>query len=86
MTGIDEVVLNFSPASMQLLNAILAIVMFSIAIDLTAADFHALTRAPKPLQFTTTSAARNAPPIVSTSTGSIAPPDGGITSFPMERD
>jgi BASS family bile acid:Na+ symporter len=49
MTGIDEVVLNFSPGSMQLLNAILAIVMFSVAIDLTTDDFRTLTRAPKPL-------------------------------------
>lgn len=48
-TGIDAVVLNFSPTSLQILNAILAIVMFSIAIDLTPADFRRLARAPKPL-------------------------------------
>lgn len=32
--AIDAAVLNFSPGSLTLLNAILAIVMFSIAIDL----------------------------------------------------
>lgn len=46
---IDEVVLNFSPGSMLLLNAILAVVMFSIAIDLKPSDFRALSRAPKAL-------------------------------------
>lgn len=45
----DETLLNFSPASLTLLNAILAIVMFSIAIDLTTRDFKALAKAPKPV-------------------------------------
>jgi len=49
MTGIDEITLNFSPASLTLLNAILAIVMFSIAIDLKPDDFRRLSKAPKPL-------------------------------------
>lgn len=49
MIGIDDVVLNFSPASLHLLNAILGIVMFSIAIDLSMSDFRKLARAPKPL-------------------------------------
>ncbi|WP_425045169.1 bile acid:sodium symporter family protein [Primorskyibacter sp. S87] len=49
MTGIDDVTLNFSPASLTLLNAILAVVMFSIAIDLHPRDFDRLRRAPKPL-------------------------------------
>ena len=47
--GIDEVMLNFSPGSLMLLNAILAGVMFSIAIDLRPEDFHKLLRGPKPL-------------------------------------
>jgi BASS family bile acid:Na+ symporter len=46
---IDEAVLNFSAGSLTLLNAILAVVMFSIAIDLTPRDFRVLARAPKPL-------------------------------------
>ena len=49
MTGIDEITLNFSPASLTLLNAILGIVMFSVAIDLTLSDFKRLGQAPKPL-------------------------------------
>ncbi len=49
MTGIDEITLNFSPGSLTLLNAILAIVMFSIAIDLSPRDFDRLRRAPKPV-------------------------------------
>ncbi|MDE4132783.1 bile acid:sodium symporter family protein [Phaeobacter sp. QD34_3] len=49
MNGIDDVALNFSPASLTLLNGILAVVMFSIAIDLKPSDFHRLRRAPKPL-------------------------------------
>ncbi|MCI5077880.1 bile acid:sodium symporter family protein [Oricola sp.] len=46
---IDGVLLNFSPASLTLLNGILAIVMFAIALDLRPADFHALARAPRSL-------------------------------------
>lgn len=46
---IDEAVLEFSAGSLTLLNAILAVVMFSIAIDLTPKDFKALAKAPKPL-------------------------------------
>lgn len=46
---IDEAILNFSPGSLMLLNGILAIVMFSIAIDLLPRDFKVLARGPKPL-------------------------------------
>lgn len=49
MDGIDEVMLNFSPASLMLLNGILAVVMFAIALDLKPAQFRALAKAPKPL-------------------------------------
>ncbi|WP_417587632.1 bile acid:sodium symporter family protein [Pararhodobacter oceanensis] len=49
MTGIDEAMLNFSPASLMLLNAILAVVMFSIALDLRVGQFRALLKAPRPL-------------------------------------
>ncbi|MFZ2103236.1 MAG: bile acid:sodium symporter family protein [Oricola sp.] len=49
MNDIDTVLLHFSPASLNLLNAILAIVMFSIALDLKPSDFRALVRAPRPL-------------------------------------
>lgn len=46
---IDDAVLNFSAGSLMLLNAILAIVMFSIALDLRSSDFKVLAKAPKPL-------------------------------------
>lgn len=49
MNNIDTITLNFSAGSLTLLNAILAIVMFGIALDLKASDFQALFRAPKPL-------------------------------------
>ena len=49
MTDIDAIRLNFSPESLMLLNAILAIVMFSIALDLKPSDFKALARTPKAL-------------------------------------
>lgn len=44
MTDIDEIVLNFSPASLMLLNLILSVVMFAIALDLRVRDFRELTR------------------------------------------
>ncbi len=49
MSGIDAVALNFNPAAMRLLNAILAIVMFSVALDLKLGDFARLIRAPRPV-------------------------------------
>ncbi len=49
MTELDLVRLNFSPASLNILNAVLAIVMFSIALDLDARSFQALLKRPKPL-------------------------------------
>ncbi len=49
MSDIDEILLNFSPSSLMALNAILAIVMFSVALDLKLSDFQRLVRAPKPM-------------------------------------
>ena len=46
---IDDAALQFSAGSLTLLNAILAVVMFSIAIDLNPRDFKLLARSPKPL-------------------------------------
>lgn len=46
-TDIDAVVLNFSPTSLTILNIILAIVMFSIALELRPQDFGRLAKAPK---------------------------------------
>ncbi|MDJ0612321.1 MAG: bile acid:sodium symporter family protein [Rhizobiaceae bacterium] len=47
MADIDSVVLNFSPNSLTLLNAILAIVMFSIALDLRPENFQQIVRQPR---------------------------------------
>ncbi len=49
MKDLDQILLNFSPSGLMLLNAILAIVMFSIALDLKIGDFHRIARAPRPL-------------------------------------
>lgn len=48
-TDIDAVVLNFSPASLNILNLVLAVVMFSIALELKPDDFKRLAKAPKAL-------------------------------------
>ncbi len=47
--GIDAVMLNFSPAGLMLLNGILAIVMFSIALDLRPRDFRVFITQPRPV-------------------------------------
>ncbi|MGD9915816.1 MAG: bile acid:sodium symporter family protein [Rhizobiaceae bacterium] len=47
MQDIDDILLNFSPASLTLLNIILCVVMFSIALDLRVGDFREVTRNPK---------------------------------------
>ncbi len=49
MSDIDAVRLNFSPATLHLLNAILAIVMFGVALELRADDFRRVLRDPKPV-------------------------------------
>ncbi len=49
MNGIDQVALNFDAGNLRLLNAILAVVMFSIALDLRLDDFRRVARGPKPL-------------------------------------
>ncbi|WP_069300081.1 bile acid:sodium symporter family protein [Neptunicoccus sediminis] len=49
MQDIDAIMLNFSPASLMALNAILAVVMFSIALDLRLDDFRRVLVAPKAL-------------------------------------
>lgn len=46
MTPLDDVMLNFSPTSLLVLNVILGIVMFGVALDLKIEDFQRLLRAP----------------------------------------
>ncbi|OGA22898.1 MAG: symporter [Betaproteobacteria bacterium RIFCSPLOWO2_02_FULL_67_19] len=47
MAEIDLVRLNFNPQSLALLNAILGLVMFGVALDLKLADFRAVAAIPK---------------------------------------
>ncbi len=49
MSGIDAVRLNFSPTTLHVLNAILGIVMFGVALDLRAADFRRVLERPRPV-------------------------------------
>lgn len=49
MNGIDAVRLNFSPTTLHLLNAILGIVMFGVALDLRAEDFRRVAERPRPV-------------------------------------
>ncbi|WP_371229743.1 bile acid:sodium symporter family protein [Roseovarius sp. 2305UL8-3] len=46
---IDAVILNFSPGSLNVLNLVLAVVMFSIALELKPSDFKRLAQEPKAL-------------------------------------
>ena len=46
MMPLDEVRLNFSPASLQALNAVLAFLMFGIALDTRVDDFRRVARMP----------------------------------------
>ena len=46
MTAIDDIRLNFNPASLALLNAVLAFLMFGIALDARIEDFRRLLRMP----------------------------------------
>lgn len=45
--NLDDVRLAFSPSSLWLLNIVLALVMFGVALDLTREDFKRVARAPK---------------------------------------
>ena len=45
---IDAVHIDFSPEALKILNGVLALLMFSIALDIRIADFKELVRQPKP--------------------------------------
>ncbi|MBX9929104.1 MAG: bile acid:sodium symporter family protein [Gemmatimonadaceae bacterium] len=49
MTGIDAVRLNFNASTLHLLNAILGLVMFGVALDMRLEDFHRIRRDPRPV-------------------------------------
>lgn len=46
MLPVDEIRLNFNPASLMVLNAVLAFLMFGIALDTRVADFKRVLRMP----------------------------------------
>lgn len=49
MSEIDLVRLNFNPATLWALNAVIGLVMFGVALDLRLADFRAVLTMPKPV-------------------------------------
>ncbi len=49
MNPIDQVSLSFNPATLTLLNAVLGLVMFGVALELKVEDFKAALRTPKAL-------------------------------------
>ena len=49
MGDIDLVRLNFNPESLGLLNAILGLVMFGVAMDMRLSDFRGVLSTPKPV-------------------------------------
>lgn len=46
--NVDEVVLNFAPGSLMILNIVLGLIMFGIALDVAPRDFQVVMRHPKP--------------------------------------
>jgi len=44
----DDVVLNFNPGTLVILNVVLGLIMFGIALDTTLDDFKVVARKPKP--------------------------------------
>jgi len=45
----DDVVLNFAPGTLMILNVVLALIMLGIALDVTVDDFRVVARKPKPM-------------------------------------
>lgn len=46
MLPVDEIRLNFNPASLAVLNGVLAFLMFGIALDTRIEDFRRVSRMP----------------------------------------
>jgi predicted Na+-dependent transporter len=46
--NIDDVVLNFTPGTLIILNVVLGLIMFGIALDTSPEDFRVVARKPKP--------------------------------------
>lgn len=48
MMNVDEVVLNFAPGSLMILNVVLGLIMFGIALDVAPRDFRVVLTHPRP--------------------------------------
>ncbi|MDI6023475.1 bile acid:sodium symporter family protein [Leucobacter sp. UT-8R-CII-1-4] len=46
--NIDDIVLNFAPGTLMILNVVLALIMFGIALDTAPSDFKVVLKHPKP--------------------------------------
>jgi predicted Na+-dependent transporter len=46
--NIDDVVLNFNPSTLIVLNVVLGLIMLGIALDTSPEDFRVVARKPKP--------------------------------------
>ena len=46
--NVDDVALNFTPGTLVILNVVLALIMFGIALDTSPQDFRVVVRKPKP--------------------------------------
>src|SRR6185312_12389356 len=49
--NIDDVVLNFNPNTLIILNVVLGLIMLGIALDTSPEDFRVVARKPKPFVF-----------------------------------
>ena len=49
MTDIDQVLLNFNPATLMILNIFIGFIMFGVALDLRIQDFKNALSSPKPM-------------------------------------
>ncbi|MFE6736776.1 bile acid:sodium symporter family protein [Microbacterium sp. NPDC057650] len=49
--NVDDVVLNFTPGTLMILNVVLGLIMFGIALDTAPRDFRVVAKHPKPFAF-----------------------------------
>ena len=47
MDAVDQVQLNFNPATLALLNALIGLIMFGVALDIRVDDFSRIIRDPR---------------------------------------
>jgi len=47
--GVDQIQLNFTPATLTLMNVLIGFIMFGVALDLKVSDFKQTFKSPKPM-------------------------------------